>query len=129
MSFEFAFEPKYRPLLAVLGVFPHTAWVSLTDDELEARFGLWRCRTPIANIVGVEVSGPYQAIKAIGARGSLADGGATFGTTAAGGVCLKFAEPVKILDPTGRFRHPGLTVTVADPEEFAAAVTHARARL
>ncbi len=125
MRFNFSFEKKYLPVLAAVGVTPKTAWVDLTDDELDARFGLWRARTPTFNIVATETSGPYQAIKAIGGRASFADGGATFGTTTAGGVCVKFAEPIKILDPTGLLLHPGLTLTVADRDGFADAVRHA----
>lgn len=125
MRFEFDFEHRYRPLLALMGVTPKSAWVDLTDEELDARFGPWRCRTPIRNIVGTQTSGPYLAIKAIGPRASFADGGATFGTTTAGGACVKFARPVKILDPTGTLRHPGLTLTLADREGFAAAVREA----
>ena len=40
----------------------------------------------------------------------------TFGTTTRGGVCLRFREPVAGIDPWGRIRHPGLTLTVAEPE-------------
>jgi hypothetical protein len=125
MRFEFDFERRYRPALALVGVTPATAWVDLTDDWLDARFGLWRCRTPTDTIVDTQTSGPYQAIKAIGARLSFADRGATFGTTTAGGACVQFRAPVKILDPTGTLRHPGLTLTVADPASFAAAVREA----
>jgi hypothetical protein len=125
MRFEFDFENRYRILLAALGVNPRTAWVELTNDELDARFGLWRCRTPTSNIIDTQTSGPYLAVKAIGPRASFADRGATFGTTTAGGACVKFAHPVKILDPTGKLRHPGLTLTVADTEGFAAAVREA----
>jgi len=122
VRFDFAFETRYLPVLAVIGVTPKTAWVNLDEEQLDARFGPWRCRTPVANIVGTQVSGPYSALKAIGARGSFADRGATFGTTTAGGACVEFADPVKILDPTGALKHPGLTMTVTDPEAFAAAV-------
>ena len=31
------------------------------------------------------------------------------------GVCIRFAEPVRGMDPMGKIRHPGLTVTVAEP--------------
>jgi len=37
-------------------------------------------------------------------------------------VCLEFHEPVTGIDPLGLIRHPGLTVTVADPEGLAAAL-------
>lgn len=122
MRFEFAFEKKYLPALAAIGVSPLTARVDVSDTLLDARFGPWRCRTPIRNISCVQQSGPYSAVKAIGARGSFADRGATFGTTTAGGVCVEFKDPVKILDPSGIILHPGLTLTVRDRDGFEEAV-------
>jgi hypothetical protein len=113
--FEFAFEPRFRAPLALVGVLPRTARVTVTDDEFDARFGPWRLRTPRANIIDAQVSGPYRSYRAVGPRLSFADHGATFGSTSRGGVCLLFAEPVSALLPGGLLRHPGLTVTVADP--------------
>ncbi len=123
--FDFAFEGRFRPVLAVLGVFPSTAHVTLDSHRLVAHFGPWSCETPLDNIVDVQVTGPYRAHRAIGARASFADRGLTFGSTTAGGVCLCFREPVPGLDPFGAMAHPGLTVTVADRDGFAAEVTEA----
>lgn len=78
-------------------------------------------RTRLTNITDVQVSGPYSAVKAIGPRMSLSDRGATFGSTTDGGACVKFREPVRALAGP-LVRHPGLTMTVADPETFAADV-------
>lgn len=122
VRFEFAFEKKYLPALAAIGVTPLTARVNITDTSLDARFGPWRCRTPVTNIKCVQQSGPYNPVKAIGARGSFTDRGATFGTTTAGGVCIEFREPVKILDPSGLVLHPGLTMTLTDLDGFEQAV-------
>jgi len=123
-QFDFAFEARYRWLLAALGVTPSTAHVTLTDDDrLVARFGPWTCETPLANVVGMCITGPYRGYRAIGARGSFADRGLTFGSTTTGGVCLRLREPVAGLEPTGRVRHPGITLTVADRAAFAAAIT------
>ena len=69
------------------------------------------------------ITGPYRGYRAIGPRGSFADRGLTFGSTTAGGVCLLLREPVPGLEPTGRMRHPGITLTVADREGFATAIT------
>jgi hypothetical protein len=118
-EFGFDFDPRFRWLLAALGVRPATARVTVTADHLVARFGPWVCETPLTNVSGVEVSGPYRWYTAIGARGSFADGGLTFGSTPAGGVCVLFHEPVRGLLPFGPARHPGLTVTVADRDGFA----------
>jgi hypothetical protein len=126
-EFEFAFDPRFRWVLALVGVRPDSARVFLTSDRVVARFGPWVCDTPVANVAGVEVTGPYRWYTAIGARGSFVDRGLTFGTTPAGGVCVLFHEPVTGLEPFGRIRHPGLTVTVADRQGFADALTAAAA--
>lgn len=52
-------------------------------------------------------------------RLSLADAGVTFASSTAAGLCLRFAEPVPALLPGGWLRHPGATVTVADPDALA----------
>ena len=124
-QFDFAFEGRYRPLLALLGVVPSTAHVTIDSTRLTAHFGPWSCETPLDNIVDVEVTGPYRAHRAIGARASLADRGLTFGSTTAGGVCLCLRRPVRGLDPFGAMAHPGLTFTVADRDGFVEAVTRA----
>jgi hypothetical protein len=123
--FAFAFEPRYRSLLALLGVTPGRASVSVTADGMRARFGWWTCETSLDNVRSAEVAGPYRWYRVIGARGSFVDRGLTFGTTTAAGVCITFHDPVTGLDPLGIVRHPGLTVTVADPQRL---VTVLRAR-
>ena len=123
-QFEMAFDPRFRLPLATLGVTPATAHVTVTADRLVACFGPWTCRTTPANVRAVDVTGPYRWYRAIGPRLSLADHGLTFGTTPARGVCLLLREPVPGIDPLGVIRHPGLTLTVADPGRFAATVRH-----
>jgi hypothetical protein len=118
-QFTFEFDPRYKPLLALLGVTPGTATVTLDDERIVARFGPWSCETPVANVREVCTTGPYRGYRAIGARGSMVDRGLTFGSSIAGGVCMLFREPVRGLDPFGLMHHPGLTVTVADREGFA----------
>lgn len=123
--FEFSFDRRFVPLLAALGVTRRTASVVITPSRLAARFGPWSCSTPLANISEVCVTGPYRWYTAIGPRLSLADRGLTFGTNVHAGVCVLFREPVHGLEPLGVMRHPGLTVTVAEPDRFAAAVRQA----
>lgn len=120
--FRFEIQRRYLPLLAGLGVTPKTASATIGPEELDVRFGFLRCRTPVSNITCAMVTGPYKAYRAIGARASFADSGATFGTTTAGGVCLEFRDPVQALDPTGILKHEALTVTVVNREEFVAVV-------
>ncbi|MEU8256871.1 hypothetical protein AB0C06_21710 [Micromonospora inaquosa] len=117
--FPFRFDAVFRPALALLGVRSGTAWVAVSERELLIRYGPWRLRTARDNVIAVELSGPYRWWRAIGPHLSLADGGATFGSSAAGGICLRFGVPVPALLPGGRPRHPAATVTVADPPALA----------
>ncbi|MGW1489389.1 hypothetical protein, partial [Micromonospora parva] len=117
--FPFRFDAAFRPMLALLGVRPATAWVAVSERDLMIRYGPWRLRTARDNVVAVELSGPYRWWRAIGPHLSLADGGATFGSSTAGGVCVRFGVPVPALLPGGRLRHPAVTVTVTDPPALA----------
>jgi hypothetical protein len=118
--FEFAFAAGYERLARVFRVTPQTAWVAVGEQHLEARFGFWRVRTPLANITGVSVTGPYAFWKTAGpARLAITDRGLTFATNGERGVLILFEEPVRGIDPLGLLRHPELTVTVADVDGLA----------
>ncbi|MET8908111.1 hypothetical protein [Micromonospora sp. NPDC004551] len=123
--FAFRFDPAFRLPLALLGVRPETARVELGPDELTVRFGPWRLRTARTNISGAELGGPYRWWRAVGPHLSLADGGVTFGTGVAAGVCLRLATPVPALVPGPWLRHPAVTVTVTDPEALRDALATA----
>jgi len=119
--FEFSGIPG-RACRAFL-VTPTSASVAVSDHEIEARFGPWRVATPIDNVADVSVTGPYQWWFVAGpAHLSRTDHGLTFATNDLAGVCLRFHEPLAPAFPLPRWRHPGLTVTVADVEGFAALV-------
>lgn len=123
-TFRFDHDDRFRLFLLPFGVTPSTSRVEVTDGTLYARFGVFSVRTPLSNVTDVHVTGPYKAWRSVGPRLSLADRGATYGTTDRGGVCIAFAEPVAALDPLGVLRNPSLTVTVADLEGLAAALRH-----
>lgn len=121
--FPFEFDPWLAALAAPFGVIPSRAFVTVGDSELVIRFGPWALRTPLSNLRAITPSGPYAWWKVAGPpRISLADGGITFATTAARGLCLTFHEPVPALLPTPMVRHPAATITVASPKAFAEAV-------
>lgn len=122
--FPFAFDPGPEKVLRLVGVTPERTWVDVGERWVDVRYGPWSLRTALANVVGVEVSGPYSPVKVIGPHLSLADRGVTFGTNATEGLCLRLRTPVRALDPLGVLRHPGCTVTVADVEGLAAALGH-----
>jgi hypothetical protein len=126
MRFPFRFAPSYRlPALAV-GVTPATAYVEVTGTGLLVRFGLWRLRTELTNIEGVERTGGFAFLKTAGPPHlSFGDKGVTFATNGDDAVCVRFHQPVTVLDPTGRIRHPGATLTVADPPALLAALGNA----
>ena len=122
-TFDFAFEPLYRAVALPFGITPGRAGVDVEGGRLLARFGPWRLSTDVANVAGTEVTGPYRTLTTIGpAHLSLSDRGLTFSTNGRRGLCIRFKEPVPGLEPTGRLRHPGLTVTVADVDGLAAAL-------
>ena len=55
--------------------------MSVDDDRLRIRFGLWTLETSLDNILGVEITGPYKWFKVIGPpHVSLADRGLTLAT-------------------------------------------------
>jgi hypothetical protein len=115
--YPFAFEPRVARFSALFGVNPSTAWVDVDDEHLTVRFGPWRLVTRRQNIEGGQVTGPYQFAKVAGpAHLSFADRGVTFATTTRRGVCFTLREPVPGIEPLAWLRHPGVTVTVADPE-------------
>ena len=121
-TFAFAFDPRFRGVLRLAGIRPENSRVTIDDEVFDARFGRWHLRTPVSNLRDVQVTRGYQWFKAIGPRGSMVDRGCTFGTNADAGVCVRFHEPVGALVPGDVVRHPGLTVTVADPDGLAQAV-------
>jgi hypothetical protein len=113
--FEFRFAPAYRVAGLPFGVTPGRARVSVEGEQLTVVFGLWRLSTPIGNVAGCEVTGPYSFAKTAGpAHLSFADRGMTCATNGDRGLCIRFHEPVRGIEPTGSLRHPGVTVTVAD---------------
>lgn len=120
--FEFRFDPRYRRILWCLGITPARSWVMIDRGWLEVRFGLWRLRTPLANVDCLEVSGPYLAHRAIGPHVSMVDRGLSFGSNIERGLCIRFHEPVPTRATLGFIRHPGLTVTVEDIDGLAAAI-------
>jgi len=121
--FPFRFDPAYRRLARLFGVIPERAWVDVGEEELEARYGPWRVRTPLSNVAGVEVTGPYSFLKTAGpARLGITDRGLTFASNGDRGACLSFHSPITGIDRRGRIRHPELTVTVLDVEGLVAAL-------
>jgi hypothetical protein len=108
---------RSRPLLRLFGVREDNAYVDL-NDELDARFGFFRLRTPVTNIVSWSIEGPWLWITAIGVRRSVRHGDVTFAGSHRGGVRVNFREHPHL----GPLRPPALYVTVEDLDGFAAAL-------
>jgi len=127
-AFAFATDRSMRPWSRAFLVHPEASMVLLTPEQFTISFGRWSLSTTPANIAGVTVTGPYRRWKVAGPpRVSWSDRGITFATTDRGGVCVSFHTPVHAIVPFGLLRHPSATVTVAEPEEFVAAVREAMA--
>lgn len=119
--FAFRFAPAYRRAARPFGVTPDKAWVEVGAESLSARFGPWRLHTALTNIAAVDVTGPYAFLKTAGpAHLGFTDRGLTFASNGERGVLISFHAPVAGIEPTGRLRHPELTVTVADVDALAA---------
>jgi hypothetical protein len=124
IRFPFRFDAGYRRLARVFGVTPEVAWVDLWEEEIEARYGPWRVRTPVANVAAAEVTGPYAFLKTAGpARLAVTDRGLTFASNGERGARLSFHSPVTGIDRRGLIRHPELTVTVEDVDGLIEALT------
>ena len=121
---EFAFTPAYRLPALLFGIRPATSHVDVTDEELRVRFGPWSLVTGLDNIVGAELTGDFSWLKTAGPPHlSFSDRGVTFATNGDRAVCVRFATPVAGIDPTRTIRHPGATLTVAQPELLLHALT------
>ena len=123
MRFTFRFSPAYRVPALAFGITPRTAHVEVADERLRVRYGLWRLDTPLGNVASLERTGGFRYLKTVGPPHlSFADRGVSFTTNGDAALCVRFHEPVKVLDPTGRLRHPGATLTVSDPAALQAAL-------
>jgi hypothetical protein len=112
-----AFDRPHRLASLPFGIDPSRSAVSVTEDRLIAVFGRWRVETDLDNVASVAITGDYSFLKTAGPPHlSLRDRGLTFAGSGADGVCVQFHRPVRGIDPLGLIRHPGLTVTVEDPD-------------
>jgi hypothetical protein len=117
-------DEPFATVSRLFGVTDETGYVDADEERLEIRFGPWHLETPMSNIAGAEVSGPFHWWKVIGpAHLSFKDRGITFATSAERAVCIRFHEPVAALEPLGVIKHPAVTVSVEDPDGFARFVT------
>ncbi|GGL29854.1 hypothetical protein H9L10_02050 [Phycicoccus endophyticus] len=125
-QFEFAFDSRYRVAGLPFGVVPRTARVEVGEGRLRCRFGPWHLDTPVDNVTQTSETGGYGFLKTAGPPHlSFTDRGVTFATNGDRGVCVRFAAPVRAIDPTGLIRHPGATFTVADVDGLRAALERA----
>jgi hypothetical protein len=118
--FPIRIQPPFGLLLRVIfGVRPgERAMVTLTADELDARFGWSHLRIPLDNVSGWDITGPYRWITAIGVRRSVRGGDLTFGGSAHGGVQVHFrTRPAYFF-----FRPPSLYLSVDDLAALGAAL-------
>ena len=119
IAFSFAFEQPLDTWARWFTVVPTRSYVRVDDHGFEAVYGPWRLATVWSNVAGAERTGPYRAWKVAGpAHLSWADRGITMVATTAGGVCLRFREPVRGIDPLGAIRHPAATLGVDDLDGF-----------
>jgi hypothetical protein len=121
--FAYDVDPRFAPLLRLLGFRPSRDGVLLTPDEFVATFGLFRLATPASNLREAHVTRDHGWWQAIGARRSPTDDSFAFGTSARGGVCIHFHT--RVPSPLKRTGRSALTVTVTDLAGLVAAVGEA----
>ena len=108
---------RSAPLLRVLfGVTADSAWVTVEDGHVTARFGRFEFRVPVANITRWRIEGPWRWITAIGVRRSIRHADFSFAGSPRGGVRMDFATPVR----WSGFSVPAFYVGVEDLQGFAA---------
>lgn len=109
------------PLLRLWGARPGLAYAEIgdgPDGEMVARFGRVRFATPLSNIAGWRIEGPFHWITAIGTRRSIRHGDLSFAGAAHGGVRMDFRSPVRWFI----FRIPAFYVGADDLDAFATAL-------
>ena len=117
LHFPIRLGERSRSFLRLFGVRDGNAFVGV-DDDFDARFGRFRLRTPLSNILSWRIEGPWLWITAIGVRLSIRHRDLTFGGSPRGGVRVDFRDPVRL----GPIQVPALYVTVEDLEGLAAAL-------
>ena len=128
--FDFAFAASYRLPARLFGITPARAFVTVSDTELQVRFGPWHLMSPLDNITGTEMTGGFRWLKTAGPPHlSFADRGVTFATNGDRALCVSFRTPVRGIDPTAVQRHPGATLTVRSPHALRAAIERGRTPL
>ncbi|MGY0231724.1 hypothetical protein [Longispora urticae] len=110
-GFAFAFDPRWRLGLALAGIRPGTCAVTV-GALLSVRFGPWWLETPIDNVLDAAPVAVPAGWAGIGARATDADT-ALFGTGAARGALIRFANPAAGNLPFGGLTHARMIVTVA----------------
>jgi hypothetical protein len=106
---------RARGVVRLWSARPESAFVDL-DDELDAHFGRFRLRTPVANIASWRIEGPFRWITAIGVRRSFRGGDVSFAGSPHGGVRIDFKQPMR----WGFLHVPAIYVGVDDLEGLAA---------
>ena len=110
---------RSRPLLRLFGVRGQDdAYAEITDTDIHARFGFGDIRTPLQNIAGARIEGPWLWITAIGIRRGVRDGVFSFAGSPRGGVRLDLRAPTRAFI----FRPRSFYVGVDDLDGFAAAL-------
>ncbi len=118
--FPYRFDGRWKALFTVLRVDNRDGVTLTADGRLLATYGRAKVDTPLSNVDHTLVTGDHRWYTAVGLRLSAADDGITFGTNHRAGLCIAFKS--KIPKVLGLKDHSALWVSVAEPEELAAAI-------
>ncbi|MGH2513934.1 MAG: hypothetical protein ACRDGQ_14785 [Candidatus Limnocylindrales bacterium] len=119
-DFRIRIQATLKPILAIFGVHDDgRANVHLEAGWLTVTFGRFGARTPLANVVAWDISGPYRWWRAVGVRRTLFRHDLSFGGSSHGGLRLQLREPVR----AAGLMSTELYLTVDDLEGLGAALT------
>ncbi|MCP4308061.1 MAG: hypothetical protein GY788_24945 [bacterium] len=118
--FPYRFDRRWQAAFLALGVKKDDGVTITESGMLQAKYGRFKVETPLSNVASTEVTGPHRWYTAVGLRLSGTDDSITFGTNHRLGLSILFTEKVRRV--IGLRRHSTLWVSVAEPEELAAAI-------
>jgi hypothetical protein len=93
-TFPIRLQRRFRIPLLLWGVLRRNSYVTLDENALSIRFGLFRLRVNLADVERWEIGGPYRWWMALGVRGTPGVPEISFAGSAHGAVVLLMRQPI-----------------------------------
>ena len=128
MKFPIRISGPWRLLFRVFGFKPESSYVQLEGDSLTFRFGTADETIPLSDVDRIE-SRRWPFFFGLGPKLDVHDGVAYVGSTeGVVRVLLKRPHRMNVWGPFRRNETRAVTVSLEDPDGFAAALTQAQSR-